>query len=750
MFDSILPTSSETLRGTVERVTYYSPDSGYCVLRVRPDQPPKSKKQNRQLGYEDEDGLMTIVGVMAEFQPGETLQFTGQWMKHTEYGKQFKAETVLPIAPTTLEGIKRYLGGGLIKGVGVRTAERIVTHFGEETLNVIDNDPQRLHEVMGMKAGVIDKIIEAWSGQKTIRDVMVFLQGHGITTGLAVRIYKTYGVQAIAKVQANPYQLARDVNGIGFRTADKIARDMGVPVDAPTRLAAGLIFALEELVSDGNVYAPADELISHAADLLRADPGLVAVELPQLITEKALIMEAVQRGDTVVDAVYLPIYYHSEVGAAKRLRAMADNQTSGLIAARSWDWDQFFTELIKEDQINLTDQQKEAVQAVAQYKVSILTGGPGTGKTTTTRAIIRLFEKAKITYSLASPTGRAAKRLGEATGRPAYTVHRLLGYVPPEGFQFNEFQQLDIQALIVDESSMLDLTLFYQLLKALKPETHLLLVGDVDQLPSVGAGDVLRDVIAGEIGYVTRLKTIFRQSETSLIAANAFRINRGELPDVSNRGTDDFFMERVEDPDEAANIIVELVKTRLPKRFGISADRDIQVLAPMYRGSAGVQALNVALQAALNPPGRAAERKMFGAIYRVGDKVMQTRNNYDKDVYNGDIGRIDALDPQEQTLLVIFDGRQVEYGWDECDELTHAFCISTHKSQGSEYPVVVMPLLTQHHVMLQRNLLYTAITRARKLVVLVGSIRALTRAVENDQVAERYSGLRARLIAKVL
>ena len=745
MFDSTPTPSSETLRGTVERVTYYSPDSGYCVLRVRPDQPPGKKKQNQRLGYEDEDGLMTIVGVMAEFQPGETLQFTGQWVKHNEYGKQFKAETVMPIAPTTLEGIKRYLGGGLIKGVGARTAERIVAQFGENTLDVIENDPQRLHEVTGMKAGVIDRIIEAWRGQKVIRDVMIFLQGHGITTGLAVRIYKTYGAEAIARVQANPYQLARDVTGIGFRTADKIAHDMGVPPDAPTRLAAGLIFALEALVSDGNVFAPADALIAHAAELLRADPGLVALELPQLIAEKALIQDSINRGDEIVNAIYLPIYYHSEVGSAKRLRAMADNQASGLIAARGWDWEQFFAELIEEDHINLTDQQKEAVQAVAQYKISILTGGPGTGKTTTTRAIIRLFEKAKITYSLASPTGRAAKRLGEATGRAAYTVHRLLGYAPPEGFQFNELQPLDIQALIVDESSMLDLTLFYQLLKALKPETHLLLVGDVDQLPSVGAGDVLRDVIGGEVGYVTRLKTIFRQSETSLIAANAFRINRGELPDVSNRGTDDFFMERIEDPDEAAAIIVDLVKNRLPKRFQFSADRDIQVLAPMYRGSAGVQALNVALQAALNPPGRAAERRMFGAIYRVGDKVMQTRNNYDKDVYNGDIGRIDALDPQEQTLQVIFDGRQVEYGWDECEELTHAFCISTHKSQGSEYPVVVMPLLTQHHIMLQRNLLYTAITRARKLVVLVGSMRALTRAVENDQVSERYSALHARL-----
>ncbi|MHB8628978.1 MAG: SF1B family DNA helicase RecD2 [Aggregatilineales bacterium] len=742
MFPQLSNAGSETLSGTVERITYYSPDSGYCVMRVRSEQRVKARRQN---DYEDEDGLITVVGVMAEYQPGETLRLSGNWTTHPEYGKQFKAETVTPVAPTTLEGIKRYLGGGLIKGVGMRTAERIVSHFGEKTLDVLDQNPQLLHEVHGLKENAVDQIIEAWTSQRTIRDVMVFLQSHGITTGLAVKIYKTYGNEAVGKVRSNPYQLARDVAGIGFRTADKIARDMGVPLDAPNRLAAGVVFALEEQLNNGNVYVPRAELVTQAAELLRAEPEQVDVEIPQLQAENAIMIETVPRGEETVEAVYLPAFYMSEVGAARRLQAMAHDAASVLIKARDQDWEKFFAELLADNHIQLTDQQQDAVKAVARHKVSILTGGPGTGKTTTTRAIIKLFEEAKVDYALASPTGRAAKRLGEATGRAAYTIHRLLGYSPQMGFAYDENNPLDIQALIVDEASMIDLTLFYHLLKALKPETHLLLVGDVDQLPSVGAGDVLRDVIGSGVAHVTRLNVIFRQSETSLIVANAHRINHGQLPETPNKKDTDFFMFRIDDPDEAAGEIVDLVKNRIPKQFNFRADRDIQVIAPMYRGSAGVQALNAALQTALNPPGRAAERRMFGAVYRVGDRVMQTRNDYEKDVYNGDIGRIDSIDPQEEALTVIFDGHYVDYMWDECDALTHAFCISTHKSQGSEYPVVVMPLLTQHYVMLQRNLLYTAITRARQMVVLVGSMRALTLAVQNDHVAERYSGLCARL-----
>ncbi len=739
------PTGEASVSGTVERITYYSPTSGYCVMRIRPDSKSRARREVAANSAEDEDGLITIVGVMAEYQPGETLRLTGQWVTHSEYGRQFKAETVTPIMPTTQEGIKRYLGSGLIKGVGLRTAERIVARFGDETLDVLDQHPERLNEVPGIKPVLIDQIAETWAAQRTIRDVMVFLQSQGITTGLAVKIFKVYGKEAIANVRTDPYRLARDVNGIGFLTADKIARNMGVPIDAPNRLAAGVLYALDNFNNDGHIFAPRPVLIERAADLLRAEPEPIEAQLPRLLAEQAIVSEPVPRGKETVEAVYLPIMYYSEIGVTNRLLGLARDPTSTLLPVRDLDWDAFFAEMLSEDGIQLTDQQQASVRAVATRKISVLTGGPGTGKTTTTRAIIRLFEKAKVRYALASPTGRAAKRLGEATGRPAQTLHRLLAYSPQNGFGFDETRPLDVQALIVDEASMLDLTLFYQLLKAINPDVHLLLVGDVDQLPSVGAGDVLRDVIKSGVAHVTRLDVIFRQSEESSIIANAHLINQGIVPKLTNNLEGDFFFFREDDPIAAADLVIDLVKNRIPKNFNFKPDRDIQVIAPMYRGNAGVQALNVALQEALNPRNNQAERRMFGAIYRVGDRVMQTRNDYERDVYNGDVGRIDSIDPIDQTVQVIFDDRFVEYTWDECEALTHAFCISTHKSQGSEYPVIVMPLLMQHYMMLQRNLLYTAITRARKMVVLVGAHRALKQAVENNEVTERYSGLSVRL-----
>ncbi len=734
------PDLLEILEGSIERITYYSSDSGYCVLRLRPNQRGKARNA-------DDDGLVTVVGVMPELQPGETLKISGQWTTHTDYGKQFKAQVVTQIAPTTIEGLKRYLGSGLIKGVGSRTADKIVDYFGEKTLDVLDNHPDRLRDVPGVRDAAVDHIVKAWSEQRSIKDVMIFLQSHGISTGLAVKIYKQYGNESIAKVNSDPYQLARDVTGIGFRTADKIARDLGIPPDAPSRLAAGVIFALNEHVDNGHTYAPRDELIEQAAELLNAEPTAIDMAIERLTAERDLIAEEVPRNDAPVNAVYLPGMYYSEIGVAKRLAAMVNSPVSSLRTARTINWEGFFKALLSEDHINLTPQQQDAVKAVMTNKISVLTGGPGTGKTTTLRAAIRLMETQHKTYALASPTGRAAKRLGEATGRPAQTIHRLLAYSPQDGFGFGEDSPLDIHMLILDETSMLDLSLFYNVLKALTPETHLLLVGDVDQLPSVGAGDVLRDVIGSGVAHVTRLNTIFRQSEQSLIVANAHRINRGEMPDITNKGTD-FFLFREEDPDGAADLIVDLVQNRIPARFEgqFKPDTDIQVIAPMYKGSVGVRALNERLQAALNPPGRNAEHRMFGVAWRVGDRVMQTRNNYDKDIYNGDIGRIKAIDPAEQTLQILVDNRYVDYQWDECDELTHAFCISTHKSQGAEYPVVVMPVMTQHYVMLQRNLIYTAITRAQKVVVLVGSQRALAMAVNNDRVAERYSGLKHRLM----
>lgn len=727
----------EVLEGAVERITFYNPETGYCVLRLKPDR--RIVNRNR-----DEEGLVTIVGVMPELQPGETLRLSGQWTTHPDFGRQFRAEIVTQIAPTTVEGIRRYLGSGLIKGVGQRTAEKIVDFFGERTLEILDNSPDRLNDVPGIKRNAIDGIIKAWSEQRAIKDVMLFLQSHGISTGLAFKIYKQYGDKSIPVVRADPYQLARDVIGIGFKTADKIARDLGMPPDSPERMAAGVVYALNQHVNNGHTYAPDDDLIALAAEMLDAAPELIESAITRLQARSEIIVDNVPRGDDSIRAIYLPGMYYSEIGVSKRLANMAHNPASSLTTARATNWEQFFKNLATEDHINLTEQQRDAVKSVVTNKVSVLTGGPGTGKTTTLRAVIRMLEVNHKSYALASPTGRAAKRLGEATNRPAQTIHRLLAYSPQDGWGFNEDSPLDVHAVILDETSMLDLVLFYNVLKALTPETHLLLVGDVDQLPSVGAGDVLRDVINSGVAHVTRLQTIFRQSETSLIVANAHRINRGELPEISNKSSD-FYIFREDDPDSAAELIVDLVKNRIPQKFGFNPENEIQVLAPMYRGSVGVQALNTMLQAALNPPGRAAERKMYGTVFRVGDRVMQTKNNYNKEVYNGDIGRVHSLDMTEQTMTVIIDNRFIEYDWNECDELTHAFCISTHKSQGAEYPVVVLPLMTQHYMMLQRNLIYTAITRAQKLVVLVGSQKALAMAVRNDKVAERYSGLRHRL-----
>jgi exodeoxyribonuclease V alpha subunit len=730
-------TAAEVFEGTLERITYYNPQNGYSVVQVVPNK--KTPDMNL-----DDDGLVTVVGAMPEVQPGETLRCTGTWMNHPTFGRQFKAETVIQIAPSSLEGIKRYLSSGLIKGVGAKTADKIVRHFKENTLTVLDNQPELLHDVLGIKQELVDKIKKAWGEQRAIKDVMIFLQSHNITTGLAVKIYKQYGDQSVRIVSADPYQLAKDVEGIGFRTADKIAQDMGIATNAPERLTAGVVYALEQNALDGHTFSPRPALIEYAADLLDAPPEAVAAAIDRLQRANDIVIDSVRRGEETIEAVYLPLYYYTERGVSKRLHDMQDVGVSTLTSIKKVKWASFFTTLAKEDQIELTDQQQDAVKAVVTNKVSILTGGPGTGKTTTLRAVIRMLEVNKKTYVLASPTGRAAKRLGEATGRPAQTIHRLLMYSPQNGWGFHEDSPLQTDVVIVDEASMLDLMLFYQLLRAIKPETHLLLVGDVDQLPSVGAGDVLRDIIGSGIAHVTRLKIIFRQSQESLIIANAHRINQGEIPDISNSGAD-FFMFVTDDVERAADLVVEVVTTRIPNKFALNPETDIQVLAPMYRGPVGVEALNRRLQEALNPPGRTAEKKIGNVTFRVGDRVMQLRNNYDKGVFNGDIGRVFGIDFDDQSITVVFDDVFIDYDFTEADELTHAFCISTHKSQGSEYPAVVLPVVASHYMMLQRNLLYTAVTRAKSLVVLVGSKKALAMAIGNDKVAERYSGLWHRL-----
>jgi exodeoxyribonuclease V alpha subunit len=744
----------DTLIGSVERVTFYNPENGYSVLRLRPEggRPPGMSRE----------GLVTVTGNLPELAPGEHLKLLGSWVNHPKHGLQFQVEICEQALPATLAGARRYLGSGLVKGIGPRLAERIVDHFGERTLEVIEEHPERLEAVPDIGPKRAARIAAAWEEQKQVKEIMLFLHSHGISTNLATKIYKHYGDQALQVVRSDPYQLARDIYGIGFKTADQIARALGLPVDHPTRLEAGVIYALNQATDDGHVYLPQPALVERAAQILEIPPEQVppAIErlaeaefvrqdLLPLAGEQAALAQAppgppsrlaAEAGAAYgTPAVYLAPLFYSEHGAAVRLRALAQ-----ALPSRLSDIPPALTPLDP----GLSAEQQAAICTTLSHPVSVLTGGPGTGKTTALKALITVVEAANKRYALASPTGRAAKRLAQATGRPASTIHRLLGYSPGEGFKHNLENPLPVDLLVVDEASMLDLHLAYNLLKALEPGTHLLLVGDVDQLPSVGAGDILRDVIRSGVAPVKRLNVIFRQAAQSHIIANAHRIHQGQMPIFPKEAAQgqDFFLFPAETPEEAAEWVLEVVCNRIPQKFGLHPSRDIQVLSPMYRGPAGVSALNERLQERLNPPGLLKpEKKLYGQVFRLGDKLMQIQNNYDKDVYNGDIGRLAGIDPVEQALRVDFDGRDVSFDWSEADQLVLAYAVSVHKSQGAEFPAVVLPLLTQHYLMLQRNLLYTAITRARQLCVLVGSRRAIAIAVRNDQVAHRYTALDWRL-----
>jgi len=734
----------DTLQGAVERITFYNAENGYTVLRLHVP------------GQAD---LVTVVGNLPEVQPGESLKLLGAWMNHPKHGKQFKAERCEQVLPATIEGLKKYLGSGMVRGVGPVMAGRIVKKFGLQTLDVLDHHPEQLRQVLGIGPVRAANIAQAWVQQKAIKDVMLFLQSHGVSTSLAVKIYKQYGDDSIPIVKDDPYRLARDIFGVGFKTADKIARDLGLPMDSPNRIAAGVAYTLSQLADEGHVFAPETELVHKSAELLGVTPEQTAVGIEKLIVDGQVKVEAPtpvppppmlggggqgERALREERAIYLTPFYYGETGVAARLRAIMDAPT------RSQGTEEKAERILSVSSVGtpLSEQQMQAVRALlsSSGKVIVLTGGPGTGKTTTVRAMIEVCEKRGLRYALASPTGRAAKRLSEATGRPAKTIHRLLEFSPQEGFKRNAENPLPIDLLIVDEASMLDLLLANHLLKALTSSTRLLLVGDVDQLPSVGAGDVLRDVIASGRAEVIRLDVIFRQAQNSLIVTNAHRINKGQFPEFP-KGARDFFFFAQDDPDQAATLIVDLVRRRIPNKFGLKPS-DIQVLAPMYRGAAGVMNLNMLLQAALNPPApNKPERKISGTLFRVGDRVMQTRNNYDKDVFNGDIGAITALDLENQTMTVNMDGRGIVYDWIDADDLVLAYAASVHKAQGSEYSCVVLPLLTQHYLMLQRNLLYTAVTRAKQLVVIVGTRKALAMAVRNNKVAQRYSALGVRLRA---
>ncbi len=751
-------TERTQISGSVERITYYNAENGYSVVRIKPDDRgmlPFKYASGR-------DSLVTAVGTMPELSPGEWVKLTGQWLNHPKHGRQLQVELCEQALPASAEGVKRYLGSGLIRGVGPKTAERIVAQFGADTLDVIDHEPERLYEVNGIGKKRVAGIIEAWNEQRAIKDVMIFLQGHGISTHLAVKIYKEYGDAALGVVQNTPYQMVRDIHGIGFKTADKIAQAMGLAADDPARIEAGIAYTLNRMASEGHVYMPQEDLEPDAAEIL----GLTVAQISAVIdaldshdliqretirwpepaaTEPVASGRVAESGPTYASgtgvreerAVYLTPMYFSEIGVTRRVQQLVNAPFSQLADCR-------WTAVERQKSISLSAAQQQAVQTALANKDTIRTGGPGTGKTTTLRALLDLLDHYGKATLLASPTGRAAKRLTEATGREAKTIHRLLEFNPGEGFGRDEEKPLDADMVVIDEASMLDLVLANNLLKAIAPGTHLLLVGDIDQLPSVGAGDVLSDLIDSGITAVVRLHTIFRQAQDSLIIHNAHRINQGLMPETRADATD-FFIFVKDDPAETAELLVDIVQKRVPHKFGFDPVDDIQVLAPMYNGQVGVNSLNEALQAALNPRGRKPEVKLGGRAFRVGDKVMQLVNNYDKSVFNGDIGRVMAIDSLNQTLTVSIDGEPVVYDFLEADELTHAYAISVHKSQGAEYPCVVIPTVMQHYMMLQRNLLYTAVTRAKRLAILVGTRKAIYVAVNNDKLTDRHTALDWRL-----
>lgn len=740
----------EKLTGSVERITYFNPENGYSVVRLRPDQ--------SKLPGISREGLVTVIGNLPELSPGEHLRLKGRWSNHPKHGLQFQTEICEQTLPATVAGIRRYLGSGLIKGIGPRLAERIVEEYGKRTLEVIENEPQRLREVPDIGPKRSRLIARAWEEQKQVKEIMLFLHGHAVSTNLAIKIYKQYGDQALEVVRSDPYRLAKDIYGVGFKTADSIAQALGLPRDHPSRIEAGLVYALNEMIDDGNVFAPRETLTQRAIELLEVDQALIPEALENLARDERIRSEnlpflsaqtserEIHRETMVAEplgkynqvAIYLTPLYYSETGVADRLQNLADS-----LPSRLSDVPSAFVALDPD----LSKEQQEAIRTALTHPVSVLTGGPGTGKTTAIKALIAALDTQRKRYALASPTGRAAKRLSEATGRSASTIHRLLGFSPQEGFKFSLENPLPIDLLVVDEASMLDLVLANQLLKALEPGTHLLLVGDVDQLPSVGAGDVLRDVIASDLAPVTRLSVIFRQAAGSHIITNAHRINRGQMP-IFDKDSQDFFLFPAEAAEEAANWVVEVTCSRIPSKFGLHPRDDIQVLSPMYRGPAGVTTLNERLQSTLNPTSlKKAEKSLFGQTFRVGDKVMQTQNDYDKDVYNGDIGYVVGINPVQHTLTIQFENRRVSYDYSEADQLLLAYAVSVHKAQGAEFPAVVTPLVTAHYMMLQRNLLYTAVTRAKQLCVLVGSRRAIAIAVHNDKVAHRYTALDWRLRA---
>ena len=717
------------LQGQIERITYTNEENGYTIAKVK------------VYGRRD---LVTVVGNFMAPIPGEILKMQGEWANHPKFGEQFKVVHYKSLVPASVAGVEKYLGSGLIKGIGPVMAKRIVKKFEKETLDIIEQEVEKFTEVDGIGRKRIEMIKKAWADQKEIRQVMIFLQSHGVSSAYATKIFKTYGNESIEVVQENPYRLATDIFGIGFLTADRIAEKLGFAKDSELRAEAGILYVLHQLADEGHVYYPFQPLVNKCQEILEVDQEILSRALTSLNAEKKIVIDDLQEKESKADyqAVYLAKFHLSETNIAARLKALINAPKS----IRPIDPDKALKWVQKQLDITLASKQIDAVRRAVMDKVLVITGGPGTGKTTIVNAILKIFVKSGIKLLLAAPTGRGAKRMSEATGYEAKTIHRLLEYsIQKGGFQKNDQTPLRCDLLIVDEASMIDTILMHHLLKAIPPRVTFILVGDVNQLPSVGAGNVLHDIIASGAVPVMELNEIFRQARESLIIVNAHKIKQGLMPAFKPSGHKlaDFYFIEQEEPEKVLGIILELVKERIPKRFGFDPIDDIQVLTPMHKGMVGAGNLNLELQNALNPGPDSLSRG--GKNFRINDKVMQVQNDYEKEVFNGDLGRIVRINLEAQEVTIDFDGKKVPYDYPDLDEVVLAYAISIHKSQGSEYPAVVIPILTQHYVLLQRNLIYTAVTRGKKLVVMVGSKKALAMGIGNDKTKKRYTHLRHRL-----
>jgi exodeoxyribonuclease V alpha subunit len=740
------PRDVAILDGVLERITFANPETGYTIARIAPD------RGTGRGPVSASTELVTAVGPLLGAQIGESLRLRGRWSSHVKYGRQFEVHSYTTVLPATEQGIRRYLGSGLIRGIGPVMAERMVNHFGVDIMHIIDDEPGRLVEVPGLGPKRSARIKDAWAEQKAIKEVMIFLQGVGVSTSLAVKIYKKYGDESTDTVQQQPYKLAADVWGIGFKTADTIAASVGIAKDSPERIKAGLAYTLSEAADDGHCYLPEPRLVADAAKILEVPADLIAPRVADLEAEEGAIIETLPvPGAAAAEplrAVYLPPFFHAERSLATVLRSLLTTGQDRLAAFSAVDWDKALGWLKTRTGADLAPEQAEAVRLALTEKVAVLTGGPGCGKSFTVRSVVELARARKAKVVLAAPTGRAAKRLAELTGHEAATIHRLLRLQPGGDPEFDAGNPLDADLVVIDETSMVDVILANKLAKAVAPGAHLLLVGDVDQLPSVGAGEVLRDMIRAQTLPVVKLTKIFRQAQRSGIVINAHKVNSGRPPALT--GFPDFFWFNSEETEATAELVADIVARRIPAKFGLDPRRDVQVLCPMHRGPAGAGSLNLLLQEALTPYREGApERRYGGRVFRIGDKVTQLRNNYDKGaagVFNGTTGVVTGLSLEEHTLTVRTDeDEEISYDFDELDELAHAYAVTIHRSQGSEYPAVVIPLTTSAWMMLQRNLLYTGITRAKKLVVLAGSRRALAAAVRTAGAGRRHTALAHRL-----